>query len=783
MFGSPRVVQQGLAMKATLRHIMVNYSTWLTYTLLPVSMTLTLLWGCGSGSMTSISTAETAQVGEAGVFAVTGPSVSAAGLLRIDIASAEDLPAVLEVQKATFQALEPEIVPGFISYVAEKNSAFMPLAAISHLTLPGASQATIQFATPATSDVSLIFLGDPTEVTFDDFVIVRAVADLPADLRTPEVIATRASELYATRPAGPYQASDFDPIPDSVNTNYVIPGSFPAPDLLDALVVYAASFLPADLRTAANIISVATTLAPDITLTEADLAAIPGATLPGGVLVEPTVTDISAGSFQISIQADTVVDDSFTIGPATFIQITPVFPGFTTYIADNNSALLSVDLSRIDDLEGVTAETCIIAHQPGQDPSSPFNQLARASGCTEGGPVGSIRFAQFNASLNRSAAGQLVSDLTTPDSPQPQIIAEIIQRVNPDVVLINEFDYDDAEVAAELFRDHYLAVSQNGVPGVVYPFIYVAPSNTGIDSGFDFDNNGQTGDPGDAFGFGFFPGQFGMVLYSKFPIDEANVRTFQNFLWADMPGALLPDDPTTPDPADFYSAAELEVFRLSSKSHWDIPINFHGRTIHALASHPTPPVFDPPEIDFNGRRNNDEIRFWADYVVPGAGDYIYDDNEFAAAGNTTPTTPSGGLNPSASFVIMGDQNSDPNDGDSVPGAIDQILLLDQVNTTITPSSLGGPDAAARQGGANSTHLSDPAFDTADFNDDPAPGNLRADYVVPSSDLTILEAEVFWPLPGDPLFDIVGDFDPNLDRDLFPSGFISSDHRLIWIDLE
>ena len=47
-------------------------------------------------------------------------------------------------------------------------------------------------------------------------------------------------------------------------------------------------------------------------------------------------------------------------------------------------------------------------------------------------------------------------------------------------------------------------------------------------------------DPDDAFGFGFFPGQFGMAVFSKYPIDVASVRTFQLFLWKDMPGNLHP---------------------------------------------------------------------------------------------------------------------------------------------------------------------------------------------------------------------------------------------------
>jgi len=385
--------------------------------------------------------------------------------------------------------------------------------------------------------------------------------------------------------------------------------------------------------------------------------------------------------------------------------------------------------------------------------------------------VDSIRFATFNASLNRNSKGQLITDLSTPNNTQARTVAEIIQRNNPDVLLVNEFDFDAGGEAAQLFQDNYLSVSQNGANPIEYPYFYVAPSNTGIASGLDLNNNGTVvttpGAPGygdDALGFGSFPGQYGMVIYSKYPIDTENIRTFQNFLWQDMPGALLPDNPNTPEANDWYSPEELEVFRLSSKSHWDIPIEVNGETIHVLASHPTPPTFDGPE-DRNGTRNHDEIRFWSDYITPGEGSYIYDD-----AGDY------GGLAPGSSFVIMGDQNADPNDGDSVNNAILQLLDNPLINTSITPSSEGGSEQAALQGGANTTHITDPAFDTADFADG-TPGNLRVDYVLPSQNLEITDVAVFWPESTEPQFPLVGTFNPNI-----PGGFPSSDHRLVRVDV-
>lgn len=367
-------------------------------------------------------------------------------------------------------------------------------------------------------------------------------------------------------------------------------------------------------------------------------------------------------------------------------------------------------------------------------------------------PSGTIRFATFNASLNRFNQGDLANDLSTPDNAQAQAVAEIIQRARPEVLLINEFDYDP--VAVDLFRDNYLEISQNGAHPIDYPYSFVAPSNTGIPSGHDLDNDGSVGGPGDAFGFGFFPGNFGMVVYSQYPIGD--VRTFQTFLWKDMPGALLPIDPATGD--GWYSEEELEVFRLSSKSHWDVEIDFGREQVHFLVSHPTPPVFDGPE-DRNGTRNYDEIRFWADYIVPSRSRYIYDDNGTR-----------GGLGRGELFVIAGDQNSDPLDGDSIPGAIQQLIDHPRINDSHTPTSRGGVWASETQGGANLTHLSNPAEDTADFSDT-APGNLRADYVLPSRQIAIADSAVFWPAEGQKFFYLTG---------VFP--FPSSDHRLVWVDV-
>ncbi|MEZ6120610.1 MAG: endonuclease/exonuclease/phosphatase family protein [Pirellulaceae bacterium] len=221
-----------------------------------------------------------------------------------------------------------------------------------------------------------------------------------------------------------------------------------------------------------------------------------------------------------------------------------------------------------------------------------------------------VRIATFNTSLNLCAnnrtspclEGGLNQYLANGNYAPAQGVAEILQRIAPDIVLLNEFNFDPSGAAADLFQQNFLSVGQNvsrhpdgSADPISYPYRYLAAVNTGVHSGWDLDNNGSVDDSvgdgsyaGDAFGFGEFPGRYGMLLLSKYPIDVDAVRTFQNFLWKDMPDSLLP--------TSWYSESEQDVLRLSSKSHWDVPIDVNGPTLHVLASHPTPPVFDGRKI-------------------------------------------------------------------------------------------------------------------------------------------------------------------------------------------
>jgi hypothetical protein len=237
-------------------------------------------------------------------------------------------------------------------------------------------------------------------------------------------------------------------------------------------------------------------------------------------------------------------------------------------------------------------------------------------------------------------------------------------------------------------------------------------------------------------------------VLSRHPIDAAQVRSFQLLKWSAMPGARQPVDPATGAP--WYRPAVWSQLRLSSKSHWDVPVATPTGTVHLLAAHPTPPVFDGPE-DRNGWRNADEIRLWAEYLDGGSKPWLCDDRGRC-----------GGLPADAAFVIAGDYNADPVDGDSAPGAIQQLLDHPRVNGAFVPVAAGGSALASRYG---LPRKGDPSSHTGDFG--PRGGTLRLDYVLPSRNLRVRDGGVFWPHPDAGERDITA----------------ASDHRLVWLDLE
>lgn len=364
-----------------------------------------------------------------------------------------------------------------------------------------------------------------------------------------------------------------------------------------------------------------------------------------------------------------------------------------------------------------------------------------------------LRIATFNIEDVRSG------DLDTPDNPRLKQLAAIIQRIRPNILLLNELavEQNDGPTNAEKFAYNYLAVSQGeGLRAIGFK-TYTPPTNTGVHSGFDLDRSGgmiievpeqgATGEDGavpaqtpaqreygnDCFGFGTFPGQYGMALFvdPRLTIDTDHIRTFQHFLWKDLPGL---NAPVGPDGTPWYGDDAWAVFRLASKNFADVPITLpNGTTLHALISHPTPPAFDGDEKR-NVLRNHDEIKLIRAYIDNEPA--LYDD-----AGVH------GGLGEGSSFVIMGDLNADPSDGSSV-----EMTIFSQLFSSPRVGKDAFPSSPIPVEGLDKT-------DTARFG-------LRVDYVLPSGDIEITDSGVWRDAGG-------GD---GPDANGFPS-----DHFPVWIE--
>ncbi len=339
--------------------------------------------------------------------------------------------------------------------------------------------------------------------------------------------------------------------------------------------------------------------------------------------------------------------------------------------------------------------------------------------------------------LARDGPGLLLRDIRDGD-PQVAAVTRIVAHVDPDILLLIGVDWDLEGHALDALAEGFAEA------GSAYPHRFAARPNAGLATGLDLDRDGYLGDATDAQGYGRFSGQGGMALLSRFPIGE-DARDFSDLLWRDLPGATLPEI----DGAPFLPTEVLDVQRLASSGHWDVPVVLpSGQEVRLWAFHATPPVFDGPE-DRNGLRNRDEARFWLAYLDGRIG-----------------------ARPEAPFVLVGDANLDPVDGDGLPDALD-ALLSDPRLQDPEPRSSGAATAAEMQGGANAGHAGDPALDTADWGDDPGgPGNLRVDYILPSSAFDVLDSGVFWPGPDAAEAALLGEGEARASR-----------HHLVWMDLD
>ena len=338
-----------------------------------------------------------------------------------------------------------------------------------------------------------------------------------------------------------------------------------------------------------------------------------------------------------------------------------------------------------------------------------------------------MRIAVFAAPLSRTGPGLLLRDLLREDAQIDAIIAHIA-AVTPDILILTAFDHDARNVALTAFRDR-LATA-----GPSYPHLFSRRPNTGMTTGLDMNGDGRIGGPRDAQGYGRFAGHAGLAILSRWPVDEDGFRDFSALLWRDLPGATLPQVEGEPFP----SSEAQAVQRLSSTAHWLVPVLAPGGVVELLVWSATPPVFDGPE-DMNGLRNRDELRLWT-LLLDGTL----------------------GAPPRPDFVIAGNANLDPFDGDGLRDAMADFLADSRLQDP-APVSNGAREAARPD------QHGPPERATAQWD---GPGILRVSYVLPSAAWRVTGSGVFWPGADDPLAGLMGD-----------DGLAAGPHRLVWVDLE
>jgi len=315
--------------------------------------------------------------------------------------------------------------------------------------------------------------------------------------------------------------------------------------------------------------------------------------------------------------------------------------------------------------------------------------FAPAAGLAE-----TLRLAIYHAGLSRDGPGLLLRDIRRGEA---DILAsrDLIAAVRPDVLLLLRFDYDLDGAALTAFAGR-LAEG-----GHEMPHLFALRPNSGWATGLDLDGDGRTGTPDDAQGFGRFAGEGGKAILSRLPIDRAGVVDHSDFLWRDLPGALIP----MVDDAPFPAAEVFAIQRLSSTSHWQVPVlTDSGARLTLLTWHAGPPAFGGPHAR-NLRRNHDETAFWT-HLLDGA----------------LPMPP-----PAPPFVLMGNANLDTTAGDGMRAAMQALL---------THPALQDPAPMDTRPGTDTTSTATAFWPRG-------PGALRVSYVLPSAALEVVDAGLIW----------------------------------------
>lgn len=283
-----------------------------------------------------------------------------------------------------------------------------------------------------------------------------------------------------------------------------------------------------------------------------------------------------------------------------------------------------------------------------------------------------MRFATWAGDFSREGPGLLLRDLLKGGVPGVALIA----AEKPDVLLLTDVDFDAGHAALGQMR---AALKDLGLD---LPHSFALRPNTGMQTGLDLDGDKYLGGPRDAQGYGWFSGQGGQAVLSRWPVSL--IEDHSGRLWEEVPGSFIAAD----DPGK-------GTQRLSTTAHWALQVETPGGPVRLLTVGATPPVFDGPE-DRNGRRNRDEVMLWT-HVLDGKL----------------------GAVPEGPLVLLGNLNLDPERGEGLREAVAALLRHPQ--------------------------LQDPMPGKATVNWEGV-GEMRVSYILPSRDLHVVGAGISAPAP-------------------------------------
>ena len=191
-----------------------------------------------------------------------------------------------------------------------------------------------------------------------------------------------------------------------------------------------------------------------------------------------------------------------------------------------------------------------------------------------------LRIATFNTELSRAGPGLLLRDIAKGSDPQITAVTRLLADVAADIIVLQGVDYDLGGTTLGALADRV------GEAGPSYPYRFALPPNAGRPTGLDMDGDGKTGGARDGQGYGRFFGAGAMAILSRYPVLRTDVQDYSDFLWRDLPDALLPQT----DGAPFPSAAAQEVQRLASHGAWVVPLDIPDQApLTLLTFYATPP--------------------------------------------------------------------------------------------------------------------------------------------------------------------------------------------------